>query len=104
MFLLFFDIVVHLPIFVILFYGNKICNSCSGPMAAECVQTYIDAAPNNDTLIYVGEGRGGANGDDYLFDILENGEWMLKEVIEVVKPPGDKGCEKLYVCSKLLPK
>jgi hypothetical protein len=68
-----------------------------GQMAIDTVKTYIDAASENDTLIYVGEGRGGANGDDTLFDLLENGEWILIEVMDVVKPPGDKGCEKLYV-------
>mmetsp|Transcript_32788 Transcript_32788/g.36516 ORF Transcript_32788/g.36516 Transcript_32788/m.36516 type:complete len:383 (+) Transcript_32788:78-1226(+) len=68
-----------------------------GPMAIDSVKTYIDAAPVNDTLIYVGEGRGGANGDDALFDVLENGEWTLVEVIQVLLPPGNKGCEKLYI-------
>jgi len=68
-----------------------------GPMAIDSVKAYIDAAPVNDTLIYVGEGRGGANGDDALFDVLENGEWTLVEVIQVLLPPGNKGCEKLYI-------
>jgi len=45
----------------------------------------------------VGEGRGGANGDDSLFDFFENGEWILLKVMEVQAPPGDKGYEKLYI-------
>jgi len=70
-------------------------------MAIDALKMYTDAAPENDTLIYVGEGRGGANGDEALFDFLENGEWALADVLEVLRPPGDKGCEKLYVLHKM---
>jgi hypothetical protein len=71
-----------------------------GPMALEVVQTYINSAPENDTVVYVGEGRGGANADAAFFDQVENGEWILVEVMEVLRPPGDKGYEKLYVLQK----
>ena len=68
-----------------------------GDMALSVVQEYVNAAPVNDTVIFVGEGRGGANGDDSLFDFFENGEWILVKVMEVQAPPGDKGYEKLYI-------
>lgn len=68
-----------------------------GPMAIDTLKVYADASSDNDTLIYVGEGRGGANGDDAFFDFLENGEWILVDILEVLRPPGDKGCEKLYI-------
>lgn len=72
-----------------------------GPMAIDTITTYTSASPDNDTLIYVGEGRGGANGDDAFFDFLETGGWMLIDILEVVRPPGDKGCEKLYILQKI---
>jgi hypothetical protein len=70
-------------------------------MAMSVVQSYVDAAPENDTVIYVGEGRGGANGDDKMFDFLENGEWLLIKEMEVLRPPGDKGYEKLYILQNI---
>ena len=74
-----------------------------GSMAIDTLKMYSSASPENDTLIYVGEGRGGANGDDAFFDFLESGEWVLLEVLEVLRPPGDKskGCEKLYILQKI---
>jgi len=68
-----------------------------GPMAMSVVQAYVDAAPENDTVVYVGEGRGGANGDDAFFDFLESGQWILLEELQVLRPPGDKGYEKLFI-------
>ncbi|VEU33549.1 unnamed protein product [Pseudo-nitzschia multistriata] len=72
-----------------------------GSMAIDALKTYTGASSDNDTLIYVGEGRGGANGDDAFFDFLENEEWILVDVLEVTRPPGDKGCEKLYILNKI---
>eukprot|EP00536_Pseudo-nitzschia_multiseries_P015547 jgi/Psemu1/299039/fgenesh1_pm.908_\ len=72
-----------------------------GSMAANTLETYTGASSDNDTLIYVGEGRGGANADNAFFDSLENGEWILVDVLEVLRPPGDKGCEKLYILCKI---
>jgi len=67
-------------------------------MATQVVSAYVNAAPeDNDTVIFVGEGRGGANGDDSLFDFFENGEWDLLKEMNVRRPPGDKGYEKLFV-------
>jgi hypothetical protein len=71
-----------------------------GDMAKEAVQTYVDAAPDNDTVIFVGEGRGGANGDDALFDYFESGDWVLLKVMEVQPPPGDTGYEKLFILQR----
>lgn len=69
-----------------------------GKMAAEVIQNYVEAAPNdNDTVIFVGEGRGGANGDNSFFDFIEDGTWMLTAHMDVQRPPGDKGYEKLYM-------
>jgi hypothetical protein len=71
-----------------------------GEMATEVVQHYVDAAPENDTIIFVGEGRGGANAGDSLFDYFESGNWILLTVMDVQKPPGDKGYEKLYILQR----
>lgn len=67
-----------------------------GSMAVNAVTQYTSAATQNDTIIYVGEGRGGANADGAFFDLLESGEWVLLKVLPV-KPLGSKGYEKLYV-------
>lgn len=73
-----------------------------GDMAMDVVQTYVDAAETgeNDTIIFVGEGRGGANGNDALFDYFESGDWILLKEMDVHRPPGDKGYEKLYILQK----
>lgn len=71
-----------------------------GDMALTVVQEYENAATENDTVIYVGEGRGGANGNDDLFDFFENGNWVLLREMEVKTPPGDKGYEKLFILQR----
>jgi len=74
-----------------------------GPMAVDTLKLYTEASPENDTLIYAGEGRGGANGDEAFFDMLESGEWILLDIVDVLRSPGDKdkGCEKLYILQKV---
>ena len=72
----------------------------TGDMAMDIVREYVNVAPENDTVIFVGEGRGGANGDDALFDFFERGDWVLLQVVDVQKPPGDKGYEKLYILQR----
>ena len=72
-----------------------------GSMALDIVQYYINAAPENDTVIFVGEGRGGANGNDDLFDLFEGGDWVLLNVMDVQNPPGDKGYEKLFILQRI---
>lgn len=67
-----------------------------GNMPVDAVKQYASAAPQNDLLIYVGEGRGGANADEALFDYLENGDWALMNVMDV-NPLGSKGYEKMYI-------
>jgi hypothetical protein len=71
-----------------------------GDMAINIVREYANVAPENDTVIFVGEGRGGANGNAALFDFFESGDWVLLEVRDVLKPPGDKGYEKLYILQR----
>lgn len=71
-----------------------------GPMAMHVVKKYVDSASENDTVVYVGEGRGGANGDDALFDFFESGDWVLLQVLDVKTPPGDKGYEKMYILQR----
>ena len=90
-----------------------------GSMAVETVKAYVDSSSSsssssssilssqytrelpsslrNDTVVYVGEGRGGANADDTFFDYLEAGGWILNQTMEVGTAPGGKGCEKLFV-------
>jgi hypothetical protein len=67
-----------------------------GEMAARCVSKYSSACDANDMFIYVGEGRGGANGSNALFDMLESGEWVLRHTMKV-SPLGGKGHERLFV-------
>ena len=75
-----------------------------GPMALTTIQNYIHAWPDdNDTIVYVGEGRGGANGNEDLFDFLENGDWILLNVMNVEPSPGGKGFEKLYILRRRRP-
>lgn len=69
-------------------------------MALDAVQEYLAAWPENDTVVYVGEGRGGANGNESLFDFFENGEWVLLQVLNVQPSPGGKGFEKMYVLQR----
>lgn len=37
-------------------------------MALETVEAYANAHPENDTIVYVGEGLGGANADEEFFE------------------------------------
>ncbi len=47
-------------------------------------------------LMYVGEGRGGANADHAFFDELESGRWVLERSC-ALRPFGSKGYERLFV-------
>ena len=71
-----------------------------GSMAIETLSMYSNASPENDILIYVGEGRGGANANEEFFDFLENDGWILLDILAVLRPPGDKGCEQVYILQK----
>jgi hypothetical protein len=72
-----------------------------GDMAFHAASAYVDVSPVfNDTIVYVGEGRGGANADDDFFDLLESGDWVLVKVMPV-QSFGDKGFEKLYVLKRV---
>lgn len=76
-----------------------------GSMARETIEAYAEMGPENDTVVYVGEGRGGCTADESLFDYLEKGEWALLKVLEVQAQPGGKGYEKLFIFKRqLLPK
>ena len=90
-----------------------------GPMALQTVLAYLKASPDyhnakykNDTVVYVGEGRGGANADESFFDYFlsrnttdnnggdkeeEEPQWILEKVMDVHTCPGGKGYEKMFV-------
>ena len=93
-----------------------------GSMAIETVHTYCNKSPGysgsykNDTIVYVGEGRGGANANDAFFDYFlgcndgisvdsakkeenstEKSQWILEKVMPVRTCPGGKGYEKMFV-------
>jgi hypothetical protein len=80
-------------------------------MAVETVEAYANANSKNDTVVFVGEGRGGANANDELFDYLlgRDGEsnttikkqWALMKVMDVRPSPGGKGYEKLFVFQRV---
>lgn len=64
-----------------------------GPMAASCLEKY-----SGDTVIFVGEGRGGVNADEAFFDALDEGNskrWCLVHTEALLPFPG--GCERMYV-------
>jgi hypothetical protein len=71
-----------------------------GPMAMETVKTYAELGPENDTVVFVGEGRGGANANNELFDYFESGDWAILRVLPVKPQPGGKGYEKLYILQR----
>ena len=73
-----------------------------GPMAANCLRNYASAYPDdNDTFVYVGEGRGGANADDRFFDMLEGPDWQCVNTLPV-KPFGNKGYERFFVFKRVI--
>jgi hypothetical protein len=72
-------------------------------MAVQCARVYDQLAQDDHTIIYVGEGRGGATANDGFFDYLESsGQWLIMQVLDV-KSFGTKGYEKLYVLKKMKP-
>jgi hypothetical protein len=77
-------------------------------MALETIQAYVNAHRENDTVVYVGEGKGGANGSNELFDYFlsntnanDGVKWILLKVMNVKTCPGDKGYEKMFVFKRV---
>mmetsp|Transcript_23823 Transcript_23823/g.40626 ORF Transcript_23823/g.40626 Transcript_23823/m.40626 type:complete len:390 (-) Transcript_23823:1018-2187(-) len=76
-----------------------------GSMALETVKAYVESSDQNDTVVYVGEGIGGANADEDFFNYFlgktdddpKEAEWVLLKVMEVKRSPGGKGYEKMFV-------
>lgn len=71
-----------------------------GQMALETVKAYVESSDQNDTVVYIGEGIGGANADDEFFDFFlgkTGGTWVLLKVMDVHRSPGGKGYEKMFV-------
>lgn len=60
-----------------------------GDMALLCLREY-----QGDVFVYVGEGRGGANGCDELFDVLD-ADWEAVSVLEL--DPFQQCFERLFV-------
>lgn len=71
-----------------------------GPLASLTVKKYTSRRWN-DTVIYVGEGRDGANADHSFFSMLEDESWILLHVMDLPPSVGYKGYEKLYVFKKI---
>ena len=57
-----------------------------GPMAGNCLAAY-----QGDTLIYVGEGRGGVNGDAAFFDALEGTATAAPATVNAAAPAPSGG-------------
>lgn len=72
-----------------------------GRMALDTIKSYVDIGPDNDVVVYVGEGRGGSTANHELFDYLESGEWALLDIRDVQTQPGGKGYEKLFIFQHL---
>lgn len=58
-------------------------------MATRCLENY-----QGDTLLYVGEGRGGTTASSTFFDVLE-AEWVCSEIVRL--DPFPQCCERLFV-------
>ena len=58
-------------------------------MAARCLELY-----RGDVLVYVGEGRGGANASDAFFTALER-DWECRRTVLLKPFPGNH--ERLFV-------
>lgn len=77
-----------------------------GEMAIDLVKSYAEF-PENDLIVFVGEGVGGANGSINLFDYLKNIDkdgtaWVLLESMSVPEVEGGgKGFEKVFVFQKV---
>lgn len=72
-----------------------------GGMALHCLKNYYQSSKENDTFIYVGEGKGGANGNDAFFDELErSGRWRYVYTCET-NPFGDHAFERLFVFQRI---
>lgn len=73
-----------------------------GGMALQCLKNYSEASEENDTFIYVGEGKGGANGNEAFFNELEKGgQWRCVYSCEM-SPFGEYGFERLFVFRRIL--
>lgn len=70
-------------------------------LAVRALRAYDQVHGNNHhgTVVYVGEGRGGANATSDFFDHLEENHWYLYKVMDV-RRFGNKGYEKLYILKK----
>ena len=79
------------------------------PMAIETVKAFVHTHKENDTVVYVGEGKGGANCSNEFFDyFLGKGDfsdsqekWILLKVMAVKPCPGGKGYEKMFVFQRV---
>jgi len=77
-----------------------------GEMAIDLVKSYSEF-PENDLIVFVGEGVGGANGSISLFEYLKNVDkdgnaWVLLESMEVpAVQGGGKGFEKVFIFQKV---
>jgi hypothetical protein len=70
-----------------------------GDMAFETLEAYTQYA-TRPVLVYVGEGRGGANANDAFFDYLLGGGWTLVKTMSVTPSPGNKGFEKVFILER----
>lgn len=78
-----------------------------GPMALDVVKNYV-RFPENDLVVFVGEGFGGANANEEFFHYFKEGsreeghEWVLLECMDVPSVEGGgKGFEKVFIFKRL---
>ena len=74
-------------------------------MAIDTVKAYVDINDGNDTpyiptVVYVGEGVGGANANDEFFHFFLDNGWALVKEMNCKAGPGGKGYERLFVLQK----
>jgi hypothetical protein len=63
-----------------------------GPLAKRCLDVY-----RGETVLYVGEGRQGCNGDGQFFDAIE-ADYHVEKIVQLEPFPG--GSERLYVLKR----
>ena len=70
-----------------------------GPMSLDTLKAYVATGGDHNTLVYVGEGREGANAPNEFFDYLEENQWIVTKILPV-ESFGSKGYEKMCILTR----
>jgi hypothetical protein len=74
-----------------------------GSLAVDALRAYQGLGDMNDTLVYVGEGRGGATATPAFWEALAaRGEWMLCQILPA-QSCGSKADDKVFIFRRVVP-